>query len=266
MKDRSPLLGWKQTAEMGLWITAGDYPHTQGVIHNVRGVIHSHGDNGSWLTPLTPPGYTPAPTASTGRHLAPHFTLATPRGRPSRGDRALIRLPLEWKLMALVVIVILILRGGRRVLHARGLSDQMDSIQGERVMGVGRLIASRSDVRDAFRQRAPGECPAAAGGELLDESRPGPDSHVEHAGNPLCPPQSGAGGPPLHRRGRGSSPEGRGVRVPRPGDLRPLPAGLRARPRPGRANRSGWWWLGCGPRTWKIRPGGCWRTWRPSPW
>ncbi|HZK66172.1 MAG TPA: PAS domain-containing protein, partial [Chloroflexota bacterium] len=72
--------------------------------------------------------------------------------------------------MALVMIVILISWVVAGVFMARGLSDQVDALQGERVMGVGRLLASRSDVRDAFQLEHPESVLQPLVEQLLKES------------------------------------------------------------------------------------------------
>ncbi len=77
---------------------------------------------------------------------------------PSAGRvRAIPSLPLQWKLTALVVIVILFSGLVAGYLASQALTRQMDDLAGDRVMGVARLLAARPEVRAAFRLEHPEE-------------------------------------------------------------------------------------------------------------
>jgi len=71
--------------------------------------------------------------------------------------RTIPSLPLQWKLTALVLAVLLFswLVGGYFIAHA--LMRQMDDQAGDRVLGVARLLAARPEVRSAFRLEHPEE-------------------------------------------------------------------------------------------------------------
>lgn len=77
---------------------------------------------------------------------------ATPR--PSR---SIPPLPLQWKLTALVVIVLLFSGLVAGYFAGQALTRQMENLAGMRVLGVGRLLAMRPEVREAFKLEHPEE-------------------------------------------------------------------------------------------------------------
>ncbi len=65
--------------------------------------------------------------------------------------RTIPYVPLQWKLTALVVAVLLFSGLVAGYLASQALTGQMDDLAGDRVLGIARLIAARPEVKAAFR-------------------------------------------------------------------------------------------------------------------
>ncbi len=72
-------------------------------------------------------------------------------------SRTIPSLPLQWKLTALVVIVLLFAGVVAGYFASQALTRQMDDLAGQRVIGVARLLAARPELRAAFRREHPEE-------------------------------------------------------------------------------------------------------------
>ncbi len=72
-------------------------------------------------------------------------------------QRSIPALPLQWKLTALVVIVLLFAGVVAGYFASQALTRQLDDLAGRRVMGVARLLAARPEVRAAFKLEHPEE-------------------------------------------------------------------------------------------------------------
>ncbi|MGE5617731.1 MAG: DcuS/MalK family sensor histidine kinase [Sphingomonadaceae bacterium] len=71
--------------------------------------------------------------------------------------RAIPALPLQWKLTALVLAVLLFAGLVTAYFASQALTRQKESLAGDRVLGVGRLLAERPEVREAFSLENPAE-------------------------------------------------------------------------------------------------------------
>lgn len=77
-------------------------------------------------------------------------TSITDRTIKTRRKRSLPTLPLEWKLTALVVIVVVFSGLVAGYFVSQKLTEEMNGIVGDRLLGQARMIADRKEVRDAF--------------------------------------------------------------------------------------------------------------------
>ena len=64
-------------------------------------------------------------------------------------------LPLEWKLAALVVVVVLFSGGVAGYFASQTLTLEINGIVGARLLGIARMIADREEVRSAFKLKNP---------------------------------------------------------------------------------------------------------------
>ncbi len=66
-------------------------------------------------------------------------------------------LPLQWKVTALVAITVVLSGVVAGYFTSRALTNQIDNLVSQRLMGLARLISSRPEVRQAFKEERPAE-------------------------------------------------------------------------------------------------------------